>query len=38
VVDLATLVGALTMARATGRTPLSREILDTVRDELASRR
>ncbi|MDT7788209.1 MAG: TetR/AcrR family transcriptional regulator, transcriptional repressor for nem operon [Pseudonocardiales bacterium] len=38
VVDLATLVGALTMARATGRTPLSREILDTVRDELVSRR
>ncbi|KJK45091.1 TetR family transcriptional regulator [Lentzea aerocolonigenes] len=37
-VDLATLVGALTMARATGRTPLSREILETVRDELASRR
>lgn len=37
-VDLATLVGALTMARATGRTPLSGEILETVRDELASRR
>ncbi|MEU0878729.1 TetR/AcrR family transcriptional regulator [Lentzea sp. NPDC005914] len=38
VVDLATLVGALSLARATGTTPLSEEILDTVRDELTARR
>lgn len=38
VADLATLVGALTMARATGTTSLSQEILDIVRDELTARR
>ncbi|MEV6236982.1 TetR/AcrR family transcriptional regulator [Lentzea sp. NPDC051838] len=38
VVDLSTLVGALTMARATGKAPLSKEILDTVRNELTTRR
>lgn len=38
VVDLATLVGALSLARATGKTPLSQEILKTVRDELKVRR
>ncbi|MCE7010856.1 TetR/AcrR family transcriptional regulator [Kibdelosporangium philippinense] len=34
IVDLATLVGALTLARATGRTALSKEILETVKDSL----
>lgn len=38
VVDLATLVGALSLARATGKTPLSEEVLQTVRDELTARR
>ena len=34
VVDLATLVGAVTLARAAGQTPLSEEILATVLDQL----
>ncbi|MFF5179954.1 TetR/AcrR family transcriptional regulator [Micromonospora sp. NPDC000316] len=36
VVDLATMVGALTLARATGQTPLSEEILYTVLDALST--
>ncbi|MFG3558231.1 TetR/AcrR family transcriptional regulator [Micromonospora sp. NPDC047557] len=35
-VDLATMVGALTLARATGQTPLSEEILQTAREALSS--
>ncbi|MEV4825634.1 TetR/AcrR family transcriptional regulator [Micromonospora sp. NPDC049274] len=35
-VDLATMVGALTLARATGQTPLSEEILQTAQEALSS--
>ncbi|MFI5929684.1 hypothetical protein ACIA3K_27425 [Micromonospora sp. NPDC051543] len=34
-VDLATMVGALTLARATGQTPLSEEILQAAREALS---
>lgn len=34
ILDLATMVGALSLARAAGRTALSKEILETVRDAL----
>src|SRR6185312_5543643 len=36
IVDLATMVGALMLARATAQTPLSEEILQTAQDALAS--
>ncbi|MET8371759.1 TetR/AcrR family transcriptional regulator [Micromonospora profundi] len=36
IVDLATMVGALMLARATGQTPLSEEILQTAREALSA--
>ncbi|MEU5902771.1 TetR/AcrR family transcriptional regulator [Micromonospora sp. NPDC047527] len=36
IVDLATMVGALTLARATGQTPLSEEILQTTQEALST--
>ncbi len=37
VVDLATMVGAISLARAAGKSPLSEEILETVREALSGR-